>query len=353
MPAIVPAAPATKSSANVAELLRGMKFVRVLEQKNPNLSPKGFDAATLAILTQQKRNADLRRNSIIAAKSLTGSSGKVVADRKPGGTGTGDTNITSTMAPIDDPLVCAHSYPRPVIVTTDSIRKGIIFDPDPDLNPYVFEGCNFGDAKGSMYLTGGFKQGKIPLLIDSWSDTKIVARVPPDVTGEVDQNDVQVKLTKADSKYYDVFSGYKFFAVRGEEQWLYKTNAQVSYAEEFQPCGGKVTSLAVCKYESPGYDCPAWPFQTNAPTLGVLRESKDSLSGHKGTDVLTLDSLPPGFVISRINLAAGPGATAPVWSAKINGRIIQIGFAFNGASYGASATYFMDVYVVGPRGVHP
>jgi hypothetical protein len=334
----------------VAELLRGVQFVRVLERKNPNVGARGIDPATLAILTKQKQAADLRRNAIAATKSLAGSSGKVSASRKPAtGKENSNPNVVSPMAAIDDPLVCAHSYPRPVILTTDSIRKGVVFGPDPDMNPYVFEGCNFGDAQGSMHLTGGFKQGKIPLVIESWSDTKIVARVPADVTGELDQNDVQLKLFKAEAKYYDSFSGYKFYALRGDEQWLSGVNAQVSLADPFQPCGGNDSPLVACKYESPGYDCPHWPFQSSSPTLGVVRIGKQgAVSGRTGTDTFTFNTLPPGFVVSHVALGAGPLLAAPVWSVKINGRTVEVGFGFNRDS----AAYFMDIWVVGPKGVH-
>ncbi len=353
--------PAGGGSANVAELLRGMQFVRVLEQKNPNLGTKGLDPATLAILTQQKQAGDLRRNAIMASKSLAGSSGNVSANRKPGPPGSqgttslGNPNVVPPQSTAFDPEFCAHAYPRPIIVTIDSVKKGIVFIPDPNYNPYVFEGCNFGDATGSLYLTGGFAHGKVPLVIESWSDTTIVARVPADVTGELDQNDVQVKLIKAESKYYDSFSGYKFSALR-EEQFVSATNAQFSPADPFQPCGDNTNSpLSVCKYETPGYDIPRLPFQSGSPTLGILRISKygsqNSLAGRKGTDTFTLSSLRPEFAISRIALGAGPFIGAPVWSAKINNRTIEIGFEFD-PNRNSAATYYMDIWVVGPKGVH-
>lgn len=344
------------TGANVADLLRGTKFVQTLEQKNPSLGAKGLDAATLAILDKQKQGAELRRNAAPSSTHLARAAGNVSANRSPGPSGTTNTptnntnlNAAASMAPVGDPLACEHYYPRPLILTIDSFKTTkFIFTPDPDYNPVVFEGCNFGDAQGTMYLTGGFAHGKINLIIDSWSDTKIVAHVPADVTGELDQKDVHLKLTKAESKFYESFTGYEFFAVRGEEQFMDSANPQVSLDDPFQPCGSGNSPLIACKYESPGTDFPKW-FYYHYPTLGVVRIAKDagSVSGVKGTDNFTLSSLKPGFVVSRITLGTGPLMGAPVWSAKFNGRNIQIGFYF---SYN-SATYFMNVYVVGPRGV--
>jgi hypothetical protein len=344
------------AGANVADLLRGVQFVRTLEQKNSSLGAKGVDAATLAILSRQKQAADLRRNATPSANHLAGAAGNVSANKSPGPSGTNNTetnntnlNAAASMAPVNDALACTHYYPRPLILTIDSVRTtGIIFTPDPDYNPYVFEGCNFGDAQGSMFLTatGGFAHGKINLIIDSWSDTKIVARVPADITGELDRDTVQLKLTKAESKFYETFTGHKFYAMRGEEQWMDSANPQVSLDD---PCSSGNSPLIACKYESPGLDFPRWLYYSY-PTLGVVRIGKDagSVSALKGTDTFTLSSLTPGFVVSRILLGTGPLQGAPVWSAKFNGRTIQIGFYFSGTS----ATYFMNIYVVGPRGVN-
>jgi hypothetical protein len=64
----------------------------------------------------------------------------------------------------------------------------------------IIGGCGFGASLGQAFLVGDFAGGKAQLIVDSWSDTGIGARVPEGLSGAPDQlAGVQV-VTKAGAK---------------------------------------------------------------------------------------------------------------------------------------------------------
>src|SRR5262249_54793913 len=91
--------------------------------------------------------------------------------------------------------------PQPKIQTISGFPMAI-FSPGELFNPYTIKGCGFGWQMGHVYMTGAFNAGKIELKVEmtggtqksparaAWSDTTIVVTVDPNLSGELDHNNV-------------------------------------------------------------------------------------------------------------------------------------------------------------------
>src|SRR5262249_3369189 len=185
------------SSLEAAQHIRSAgKPVLVATVRNSKLSPGGIDTKTLAQLKQQRQAADQERARILATKpggggqttksmGASGATNVGMANSSAGGVGSGNKTMQTSPGPVENVLVCAKT-PDALIFSINLQKKGTVFTTDPDSNLFAFTGCNFGDAQGSIHLYGGFAHGNIPFEIQFWNDKNIVARVQPDLSGELD-----------------------------------------------------------------------------------------------------------------------------------------------------------------------
>ena len=112
------------------------------------------------------------------------------------------------------PPVTAMICRGPGINTVNKQTKGTVFTPVQDGNLYTIKGCEFGNQQGQAYIFGPFHAQKLNLQIDFWSDNEIDARLDPNVTGEVDQNN-NVTLVVAPKGAAEMkASGFSFYAAR-------------------------------------------------------------------------------------------------------------------------------------------
>src|SRR5262249_60386653 len=143
----------------------------------------------------QKQTADLERSRIMAAnprggvqttKSMGSSGASNVATASPAVAGVGGGNNLS-QAPVGNALACAKSAPDALIFSINGQKNNAaVLTTDPDNNLFTFNGCNFGDAQGSIHLYGGFAHANIPFEISFWNDHSIVARLHLALAGELD-----------------------------------------------------------------------------------------------------------------------------------------------------------------------
>ncbi|HUJ32786.1 MAG TPA: hypothetical protein VLY23_16005 [Candidatus Acidoferrum sp.] len=100
------------------------------------------------------------------------------------------------------------------IGTVNGKTKGTVFTPTQDYNLYTIKGCYFGSQPGQAYIFGPFKAQRLNLQIDFWTDGEIDARLDPNVSGEVDQNN-NVTLVVAPKGAAELkATGFSFYAAR-------------------------------------------------------------------------------------------------------------------------------------------
>src|SRR5262249_691379 len=189
------ATPSTVRRLTPAEALSRMhsagKPVLIGTARNSKLSKNGIETNIFTQLKQQKQTADLERGQIMAAnprggslqttKSMgsTGTAGNVATATPAAASGVGGgNNLSQAQAPVGNALACAKSAPDALIFSINGQKKNAaVLTTDPDSNLFTFNGCNFGDAQGSIHLYGGFAHGNIPFEISFWNDHSIVARL--------------------------------------------------------------------------------------------------------------------------------------------------------------------------------
>src|SRR5262249_2798967 len=153
------------------------------------------------------------------------------------------------------------------------------------------KGCNFGDVQGSLHLYGGFAQGNVPFEIQFWNDTSIVARVQPDLSKELDRDNVNLVVV-AGNGHQTQFQGYKFYAAR--QTYLLASIPNPSSKIIFGP-----PDIAHCELAQGWtfWDCEVGSDPQDGLAVEVVRAG---VAGDKGTDQLTLSGMKPGFEISDV-----------------------------------------------------
>src|SRR5262249_22037663 len=210
-------------SASMPIRLHSAKPVLITSARNLKLAKNGIDQKMLSLLTQQKQVAMQERGAILAQPkspssnkpmSAAGNAGPGGANAPPSVQKAGANPLVNTSpAPVANTFACAKAAPAALLFSVNGQKSGVVFTTDPDNNLFTLKGCNFGDVQGSMHLFGGFAQGNVPFEIQFWNDTSIVARVQPDLTKELDRDNVNLVVV-AGNGHQTQFQGYKFYAAR-------------------------------------------------------------------------------------------------------------------------------------------
>ncbi len=119
---------------------------------------------------------------------------------------------------------------------------GVIFTPVLEYNAYTITGCQFGNQPGHAYLVGKLHAQQVDLQVQYWSDNEIDARVDPNISGELDQDNISLVIAPAQAPQIKA-TGFKFMAARSDpavllpsipSSWvdLQKVTAQV---KQFNP----------------------------------------------------------------------------------------------------------------------
>lgn len=239
--------------------------------------------------------------------------------------------------------------------------KGVVFTPDPNYNLYTIIGCNFGDTQGQGHLNGPFAHGQVQLQIEFWTDTQIVAKVDPMISGEQDHDNVSLVIAPVSGPQVQA-PGFKFYAAREEVELTKIPQNAVTFAAMKDNNGHPVI---------PEYTTPADVFP--GVTAGVIRSVGDSAFG-AGQDYYDFSGLAPGFTTSNMQLQHSEWNTSDCYSggtlyenknfsAAWDGDNVRANFGYFhchapsvlsvGGEEIAFSRYGLSVWVVGPRGVNP
>jgi hypothetical protein len=258
----------------------------------------------------------------------------------------------------------------PIIYTVNNRSQDVVFTPQQQYNRFTIRGCKFGELQGEAHIYGHFKSVNIPLRIEYWTDTAIVAAVDPGVSGEVDQDDVNLVVRTVASGQVQK-GACKFYAAR--ETVLLKSipSSNVQFEKDSRTPG-------VSQFVSPVTDTPDW-------TLHVLRSSNSNYPfAYGGGDAFRIGPLAPGFVVQELDLGYVEMTEAQCKQKTLNGNFSKNGnwfteldnsrkfslatvffgdqlcvdqgdgqagsFRFEPQSY---SNYWLAVYVTGPKGVQP
>jgi len=265
----VPEVSPEKFRKAVAEKLASSKGRAAARIKNPNAGDKGIRPSLVEALRQQRLAAVSAHTAAIEVEKTQSSSGqsgsgavmltpvhpvllaqpqpaspsskvvpttvggqmapKVQTNISPGQAlkSTGSTGSNSTqpapaptaiMHQTDPRLLAPHPLTMcfgPGIRAVNSQSKGVVFTPIQDYNAYTITGCFFGNQSGQAYLIGKFRAQQIKLQIQYWTDSEIDARVDPNTSGELDQDNVSLVIAPAGAAQMKA-PGFKFMAARSD-----------------------------------------------------------------------------------------------------------------------------------------
>jgi hypothetical protein len=345
------------SGANRPAMQKGRslsgKPVLLMSKHRAELSPKGMDLKVLSQLRQQSQAAAAERTRILGSNrggtgQTTKSMGRgvatsniAVANPSAGGGGGGN-KMSQASQGVENVFACTKAAPDALLTSINGQKtSSIVFTTDPDNNLFTLTGCNFGDAQGSMHLYGGFAHGNIPFEIQFWNDKSIVARVQPDLAGELDRDGVTLVLVSSNG-HQTAFQGLKFYAAR-----------QTYALTDIPNASSKIIfgdpDISNCQHAKnlTFMSCGVGPDAVNGLAVVVDRWG---VQGDKGTDQLTLSGLKPGFEVSDVSLWISPEATDKQgWSLTSFAENISVSYVFDWKN--ACATYGLRISVAGPRGL--
>jgi len=262
--------------------------------------------------------------------------------------------------------MAACQHPR--IGTVNGHTTGVVFTPDPQYNLYTIKGCLFGDTQGQAHLYGAFAAGQVALQIEFWSDTQIVAKVNPQVTGELDQDNVTLVLAPSGAPQLQQ-SGFKFYAVR-ETTLLTKIPMSAVNFAQVTDTGGTPVSFGPQnpgRYDSPPAGNQMFPGMSSE----VSRTTTYVFSG--GQDFFDFSKMKPGFTTENMqlryyvlaNTCGDAYQVHGIWNTEWVGDNIRVSWQqqhcheASSAVFGVGAIdysvshYGLSVWVNGPRGVNP
>lgn len=199
------------------------------KKANPHTASSHRHASRMAALRTQKQAADTERNAILSSQrkapivprmggvggpgsAPTHTMGNSIAPGPAAGAKRMPKNTVTPPAPAGQGMALGGCL-RPIIITVNGQNTGTIFTPDPQFNQYTITGCKFGDALWQAYIYGPIAAGQVALQIEFWSDTQIIAKVVPQVTGELDQSNVTLVVVPSGAPQVQK-PGFKFYAVR-------------------------------------------------------------------------------------------------------------------------------------------
>jgi hypothetical protein len=280
----------------------------------------------------------------------------------------------------------AHALCTPSISTISGMPTSV-FSPSPLFNPYTIKGCGFGNQMGNVYLTGPFYGGKVQLIVQSsastrtrpghasWSDSAIIVNVDPNVTGELDQENVTLVIEPAGGSPIQK-AGNQFLAAREDVtlQTIPKSAVQF-YNGLIASVGGKKSSPptnsgSTVKLSVTNPDLLYFtPSQSPAGLSAEVFRGGTTSFFSTGSDLFDMSGLARGFLAESFQLYQeadptgcddGTGHTEGNWSATWSGTNISVGWKefqchlpWMGNGPDVWSDYSLTVTVKGPRGIDP
>jgi hypothetical protein len=232
--------------------------------------------------------------------------------------------------------------------------SGVSFTPG---GAYKFSGCGFGTAKGTIQLTGGSGGGwqSVSLVVQSWSNDTIVAKVDPNLSGVTDQANVIVVITDAKNGVLQQ-GGHSFTAAQVVTPL---TSLPASFVvsglksqASVQAPGAAGATFSVSSYFDPGTQyCPHdFPEDTFLLSKVVLRPG--FTIDH--VDAVNRDVAQPDDGSYEYRLLNGFSSAWKGDDFTVAPQVLQVyekRDIFLGGSSMCGATYDVTVYVRGPKGM--
>ena len=356
------------------------------KKANPRTASHPLHVSMMAALRTQKQAADAERSAILSSQRKApmipkmggvGTTGSVpthtMGNSIPAGPATGAMRMPKNTVTPPTPAgqgMAQGGCMRPTIVTVNGKNTGTVFTPDPQFNLYTIQGCKFGEAPGQAYIYGPFAAGQVALQIELWTDTQIIAKVNPQVTGELDQSNVTLVVAPSGGPQVQK-AGFKFYAVR-ETTLLTKI-----LPSAFVPAA--VTDTAnhpvLAQYISPG----GGYFPGTSASVG--RGAENVFNG--GQDLFDFSKMKPGFITETYSMGWAVMTNTEnyqengTWNGEWVGDNIRVSwkmqhfhhglnvmdmtaFVYSLGSAGSKdstdvslSLYYLNVWVTGPKGVSP
>lgn len=284
--------------------------------------------------------------------------------------------------------VAMHPCPQPNVSTISGFAT-VVFTPIPLFNPYTIKGCGFGNQMGNVYLTGPFYAGKIKLTVQtsaggrgapprpSWSDTAIVVSVDPQVSGELNQENVTLVVEPVGGAPIQK-AGNKFLASAEDVTLLTIPQSAVTFFDAVSAsAGGKTTTKTINSGSTAtavSVTSPDLLYYTpsQAPaglSAEVFRGGKTTSFFSAGSDLFDFSGLAPGFVPESFQLYPGAdptgcdqgtGGSEGSWNAAWDGQNIRVIWKefqchnmWTGNLPEVWSNYALSVVAKGPRGIDP
>jgi hypothetical protein len=257
-------------------------------------------------------------------------------------------------------------------VATSASNPNIVFTQDPQYDDYKISGCNFGTSQGQAHLNGPFRAGQVAMQIALWTDTQIELKVPTNLTGEADQNNVSLVIVPSGGAQAQL-QNCKFYAMRQEVTLARFPQGQVTLGSVTDTGGAAVPYV---KFSSPYSGLVTQGSQTSTGSFSGGVDRYDTFRFGAGTDVWDFSSLAAGFVPTQFSLSHWAldqcyetglilGDTTVYddgqWSAQWdpgNPKHLIVNFAEQhchetDGSDASNSSYALEVQVSGPAGVNP
>jgi hypothetical protein len=267
-------------------------------------------------------------------------------------------------APLSNALACTHGT---VISTINGKPSGVVFTPDPQYDLYTIKGCNFGDTQGEAHLYGPFASGQVKMQIEFWSDSQIVAKVDPQISGELDQDNVTLVISPSGKPQIQK-PGCKFYAARESHLLQRIPQSAINFQTVTDSAGGSISFAGkTLQLEVPAKGDLYAGFA--GMSIGVFRSDPNVFPG--GQDYYDFSKMAPGFVADNMQFQSytmgndncDTYLVGGNWDAEWDGDNIRVSwqqqhchtspYVFVSGMDLSVSEYALSVWVTGPRGVDP
>lgn len=188
-------------------------------------------------------------------------------------------------------------------------------------------GCELGSRRGEMRMLGQFPGGMVKLVVEEWTPQVVIAAVPAELRGVLDQ-DVRIQLVPAAGSAMKEQPG-RFQARRETLELPDSLFANVN-----------------CAHPQPS-EC------TQETVLGARWASAWHSGGdsQRGSDQWRL-SVGPAWALERIEHRPGLGLSEPrAQPPSGNQQIVNVDWVSRASDWGFQAQYLVRFFVTGPAGV--
>jgi hypothetical protein len=307
-------------------------------------------------------------------------------NQTPGSGATTSLNSSSSKSAVTGTV--PHGICIPNIATISGLPT-VVFSPSALFNPYTIKGCGFGNAMGNVYLTGPFYGGKVQLNVQTsggtrtrpahaaWNDNAIIVNVDPNVTGELDQENVTLVIEPVGGAPIQK-SGNQFLAAREDVPLPTIPQSAVTFFN-----GVSVPGSGGKKASSPTNSGSTATLSVTNPDLLYFTPSQSppGMSAEvfrggtttffpTGSDLFDMSGLARGFLAESFQLhqqadptgcdkgtGGSEGAWNATWSGADNIRVdwkeFQCHLPWMGGGPDVWSEYALSVTVKGPRGIDP